>query len=99
MGCAMKTVKKRKVRRAKSSMNSYLSEATPEQRRWLKTHTLSDLEDIAEILEYQGENVDGIRQVISDLTDVATNLGIVVKSNAEHDLLEFVRAEEEAVEA
>jgi hypothetical protein len=99
MGCAMKTVKKRKVRRARSSMNPYLSEATPEQRRWLKTHTLSDLEDIAEILEYQGENVDGIRQVISDLSDVATNLGIMVKKNAEHDLLEFVTAEEEAAEA
>jgi hypothetical protein len=99
MGCEMKTVKKRKVRRARNSMNPYLSEATPEQRRWLKTHTLSDLEDIAEILEYQGENVDGIRQVISDLSDVAANLGIMVKKNAEHDLLEFVRAEEEAAEA
>ena len=76
-------------------MNSYLSETTPEQRRWLKTHTLSDLEDIAEILEYQGENVEGIRQVIKDLTDVATNLGIEVRKKAEQDLLEFVRAEEE----
>ncbi|UCE73887.1 MAG: hypothetical protein JSV56_12845 [Methanomassiliicoccales archaeon] len=95
----MKTVKKRRVRRAKGSMNPYLCEATPEQRRWLQTHTISDLEDIAEILEYQGENVDGIRQVIKDLNTVAANLGIVVKRHAEHDLLEFVRAEETKAEA
>ena len=92
----MKTVIKRKVRRAKQSMNPYLRYATPEQRKWLKNHTLSDLEDIADVLEYQGEKVEGIKQVIEDLNTVAANLGIVVKRRAEHDLLEIVRAEEKA---
>jgi hypothetical protein len=98
MGCPMKSVKKRKVRKAQESMNPYLRGATPEQRRWLKTHTIYDLEEIAEILEYQGENVEGIRRVIEDLTTVAANLGIVVK-RYEHDLLEFVRADEVEAEA
>ncbi len=90
----MKIVKKRKLRRAKKSMNPYLRYATPEQQRWLKTHSISDLEDIADVLEYEGENVQGLRQVIGDIASVATNLGIVVKTQADHDLLEFVRAEE-----
>lgn len=90
----MKVVKKRKVRKARDSMNEYLRGATPEQRRWLKNHSLSDLREIADMLEYQGENVEGIRRVIEDLTTVAENLGIIVKSHAEHDLLEFVRPEE-----
>lgn len=95
----MNEVKKRKVRKAQESMNPYLRGATPEQRRWLKTHSISDLEEIAEELEYQGENVEGIRRVIEDLTTVAANLGIVIKRREEHDLLEFVRAEEEKAEA
>lgn len=99
MGCPMNVVKKRKVRRAQESMNPYLRGATHEQRGWLKTHTISDLEEIADELEYQGENVEGIRRVIEDLTTVAANLGIVVKRRAEHDLLEFVRAEEAKAEA
>lgn len=80
-------------------MNPYLRYATPEQRRWLKTHSVSDLADIADVLEYQGENVGGIRQVIEDITAVATNLGVVVKNQADYDLLEFVRAEEEKATA
>ncbi|UCG68462.1 MAG: hypothetical protein JSV09_11690 [Thermoplasmata archaeon] len=95
----MNIKKKRKVRRAQESMNPYLRGATPEQRRWLKTHSISDLEEIADMLEYQGESVDGIRQVIDDLKTVAENLGIVIKSKADYDLLEFVRAEEEKAEA
>ena len=90
----MKTVIKRKVRRAKKSMNPYLSNATPEQRRWMKTHTISDLEEIADMLEYEGESVGGIRQVIEDLNTVAANFGIVVKRYTEPDLIEFANAEE-----
>ena len=90
----MKTVTKRRVRRAKKSMNPYLYNATPEQRRWMKNHTLSDLEEIADSLEYQGESVEGIRQVIEDLNTVAANFGIVVRSRAEHDLIEFTTVEE-----
>ncbi len=95
----MNVVKKRKVRRAKDSMNPYLRNATPEQRRWLKTHTISDLEEIAETLEYQGEEVEGIRRVIDDLASIAQNLGIPVKRRADFDLLEFVRPEEAKAEA
>ncbi len=98
-GMQMDVVKKRKVRRAQESMNPYLRGATPEQQRWLKNHTIYDLEEIADELEYQGENVEGIRRVIDDLTIVAANLGIVIKRHEEHDLLEFVRAEEVEVEA
>ena len=90
----MKTVIKRKVRRAKKSMNPYLSSATPEQRRWLKTHTISDLEEIADTLEFQGEGIEGIRQVIEDLNTVAANLGVVVRSQAKPDLIEFATVEE-----
>lgn len=95
-GMHMREVKKRKVMKPKKSVSLYLRGATPEQKRWLKTHTISDLEEIAEMLEYQGENVAGIRQVIEDLTTVATNLGIPVRRYADYDLLEFVRAEEKA---
>ena len=49
---------------------------------------------MADTLEYQGEQVERIRQVIDDLNTVAANLGIVVKSRAEHDLLEFTKVEE-----
>ncbi len=95
----MNVVKKRRIRRAKDSMNPYLRGATPEQRRWLKTHTISDLEEIADTLEFQGEDVEGIRRVINDLTSIAENLGIPVTRRADYDLLEFVKAEEEAAEA
>ncbi|UCF07921.1 MAG: hypothetical protein JSW28_09830 [Thermoplasmata archaeon] len=94
MGCDMITLKKRKLRRASESMNPYLRYATPEQRRWLKNHTLSDLQEIADSLEFQGENVKNIRSVIDDLADVAALLGVNIKSRPEHDLLEFVKAEE-----
>jgi hypothetical protein len=90
----MKVVRKRKVMIPKKTTSPYLRGATPEQRRWLKSHTITDLEEIVETLEYQGENVERIRQVISDLKAVAAGLGIQISSYADYDLLEFVKAEE-----
>ncbi len=96
MGCNMITVRKRKMKKASETTNPYLRYATLEQRKWLKTHSLSDLEEIADQLEYQGENVYNIRQVIDDLFTMAANLGLVISRHPEHDLIEFVRAEEKA---
>ena len=93
-GMRMKLVKKRKVMIPKQASSPYLRGATPEQRRWLKSYTISDLEEIVETMEYQGENVHRIREVIEDLKSVAANLGIQISSYADYDLLEFVKAEE-----
>lgn len=81
-----------KVRKRKEYDDNY-DGLSIEQRKWLESHTLADLEEIAERLEFQGENVDGIRAVIDDLTAVAESLGISLKSYADYDLLEFVGPE------
>ncbi len=81
-----------KVRKRKEYDDNYEG-LSIEQRKWLENHTLADLEEIAERLEFQGENVDGIRAVIEDLTAVAESLGISLKSYADYDLLEFVGPE------
>lgn len=96
MGCNMISVRRRKLKKASETTNPYLRYATPEQRKWLKTHSLSDLEEIADQLEFQGENVYNMRQVIDDLYTVAANLGFVISRHPEYDLIEFVRAEEKA---
>ena len=69
-----------------------LQGASLEQIHWLQKHTLGDLYDIADELEYEGENVNGIRNVIEDLTMTANQLGIEVPDHI-HDILEFVTPE------